>query len=347
MARASCFVFFAAASIAKALQGNIHITSSGNIINNGTARFRSTAVRFETGVVHASATDPDATDADPYEAAVKHDDPVAYYRFDGNVDDEMTPSVIATKHGDPQAGYVNGIPAVNFTHANQALHLEEAATPEEVTLADSTLINTKSAGYSKRTIEFWFRADDLGTPAELENQTIFEEGGGTRGISIFVGREDAQHARIYAFMYNRKEKKFGTSTVDPVGISCPISEASSYYFAFVFDATNEDGGGNADPMYRAYIAPFNESDIDDCGSVVHIGEEAGKSESWKSEVKFHKHGGDISIGGVDGSTRHSASEKVTSASRFIGVIDEFAIYNKAVSRERLLAHFTAGVSQQR
>lgn len=287
--------------------------------------------------------------ADTYGNAVRADNPFCYFRFNHTVDNEIASNDITLKlHGNPEPTYVSGLPKnLNGADGNGAVKFTRSTNPkkpEEITMPNNDFVNTNSDGHPARTIELWFRTDALYN--STDNHTIYEEGGGARGISIYVKRDVNAVVKLYAFIWNRptKEDGWGTKTVDPEGLDCDIIDGQTYYFALVFNTANKDASGGPDPMYRAYIAPAWDYNVGNCGEAVHIGAVSGQDANWKSQVKLYKHGGGVSLGGVSGKTRYSGYDhgKISGTNPFYGVLDEFAMYDAALTRQQLDAHFMGG-----
>jgi len=70
---------------------------------------------------------------------------------------------------------------------------------DQVNIADSDDINTGT--HSLRTIAFWFKADD---PERATRQVLYEEGGATRGLNIYLEVETAV-SRLYFGGWNNNE----------------------------------------------------------------------------------------------------------------------------------------------
>jgi len=267
---------------------------------------------------------------DVYENAIKsHSNLVGYLTFDDDSD--------PTKDEQNEVEF-SEVGNVNFQHqglicdrAGRAVEFGEVSGTQMLKMKNEVAINNDGAGYTERTIEFWMQATDIKENHGL--QTIFEEGGGARGIHIFLwGR------MLNVFMYNRKEKTFGKKDQDPEGFYCLIDQGDIYYFAFVWKGDIEG------PYYKAYIKKASSGgDIEVCGEKdLRLDEDS----NYRKQIKLHKHPGKVGLGGVNGVSRINGYDEGKLSrdmeTPFIGLIDEFAIYNEALLETELNDHFHKG-----
>jgi len=268
-----------------------------------------------------------------------HSDIVGYMRFDDENDFEKDEenNLNWNARGNvafaANQGLICEIPCAGQTCAgHHAAQFEEATGNNQMLdMSDSNKVNTDSSGYPQRSIDFWFKATDISANHGL--QTIYEEGGSVRGIHVYLwGR------MLNVFMYNRAEKSWGKDDEDPEGFFCMIDQGDTYYFAFTFEGEVDE------PSYKAYIKKAGTAgDIELCGNK-HIRED--KDSNYRNDIELRSHPGDVGIGGVNGKSRISGYDEGLLnhdlETPFIGLVDEFAIYNELLSESDLNAHYHAG-----
>lgn len=93
-----------------------------------------------------------------------------------------------------------------------------------ITISGSTNINTNNTAVANRTIETWFKTNDATT-----KQVIFEEGGGTNAILIYL---DSDNLYCGAYKSNGSSSQFFKSA------SGDILDDTWYHVAFVISTTN-------------------------------------------------------------------------------------------------------------
>lgn len=161
---------------------------------------------------------------------------------------------------------------------------------------------------TQRTIALWFQADDV---AGAGRQLLYEEGGGTRGLNIYI-----EDGRLVVGGWNRSESGWlGT------WVSTGAVESGRWHHV----ALTLDGGPTTQPdALHGYLD----------GQVFGSGE---GSQLWS-------HSGDVTIGGV-GDTRYP--DGGGGSTGFLGHIDDIRIYNRALSAydvSVLGAHFNEGAA---
>ncbi|MFC2177428.1 LamG-like jellyroll fold domain-containing protein, partial [Actinomycetota bacterium] len=226
-----------------------------------------------------------------YRDAVLADGPAVYYRLGeaggSTARDEMG-AVDATYVGSPALGgaglVVDGDTAVSL------------AGGDFIAVPDSSLINRSS--YSQRTVEAWFRADGVAS-----RQVVYEEGAGTRGLSIYV-----DGGSVYMGAWNLAGQSWG-----PIFVSAPVSAGEIYHVAFVL------GGGVVEGFVNG----------------ASVGSQSGAG-------TLNNHTADTGIGAMNDSTNFHDGKVGGEGFYFDGVIDEVAIYNSALSAGAIAAHFEAG-----
>lgn len=209
--------------------------------------------------------------------------------------------------------------------ANQAM-LFSGNDNEEVKIPDSHYINTNETGYDQRTVELWFESASIGGI----NRTIYCEGNEAHsGLSMYVKDDDMGDTRLYMFAWDRgnHENEFGTVLINPAPISCAIEKQKAYYVAMEFNAHNQS--------FMAWIKHPDSSELELCGITADL--------PVNVRLRHHGHGGgNAVIGGIHTSSRAAGdAQMVGSSHNFNGIIDEVAIYNRALPKAELIAHIEA------
>ncbi len=167
---------------------------------------------------------------------------------------------------------------------------------DRVDIANSSQINT--ATVNNRTISLWFKSNDVSN-----RQVIYEEGGGTHGISIFI---DGNEAYVNAW-------ESGTSYG---AVSASVSSDTWYHIAFVMDS----GDSNGDYI-KGYLN----------------GNYMGSATDSRAANGLPGHGGDVNIGVNQGTTRFPISPTGSSYDYFDGYVDEFKLWNRSLSQSDILS----------
>lgn len=217
----------------------------------------------------------------------------ANWNFDnGNSEDSSGKGVNGTLVGDPAV--VDGI-------VGKALHFD--GEDDGVNLPDSVDINT-GGPYTNRTIALYFNCDDVSITEQ--KQTIFEEGGRTRGlvINVFDGQ-------VYVGGWNRAEYNWNGAWP-----SAPIESGHWYHVGLVI----RDGGNTVE-------ADKFEMWLD--GQL--IAKEAGG--------QMFSHGDDIGIAYTNtNAVFHDEDGEGTEIHYFGGIIDEVVVYNSAFDEADFAAY---------
>ncbi len=204
---------------------------------------------------------------------VSRDGLVVELAFDGDANDSAS---------DNDATLLNGASIVNG-------ELVFDGVDDFATIENSDEINTEL--HEERTIHIEFTPNDVTT-----RQVIYEEGGGVRGLNIFI-----ENGMLFIGGYNIPETGW-----NPTFISTPITAGQPLSATLVLD-----GGSGLQP--NAFSGFLN-------GSL--IGRDVGS--------ELFPHGGGIGIGGVNGDTVLN-SGVTTAGSFFNGSISGIQIYNRALS----------------
>ena len=272
--------------------------------------------------------------AQDYADLVLADNPIAYWRLD-----DAAQGAIANSSGNITATAVGGEllelgvpgladpdnPAMRFKGLDIDLFDEDGTIAGgRVNIADSVLTNT-GGPYTAKTWELWFSADNVNPDSQ---QLIFEQGGSTRGTSIYV-----YEGEIVAGLHNSGDDDGGVSSPWPGGtgaerelafVKSPIEANTPYHLALVYD-------GDADGFEGTVTGYLNGESM---GQVDGIGQ-------------FFAGSDDTHIGGggqtlfEDGGIGTDIDQELR---YFEGIIDDVALYNRALSAGRIGVHLGAEIS---
>ncbi len=250
------------------------------------------------------------------------DRPLGYWRFD-----EAQGEVVAVNKGSLEAdidgAYNGGIqletPGLPGTDDNTAALFN--GTDTSVTIPDNDNINITNGPFHTISIELWFQADLIDATPRI----LYEQGGSTRGLSIYVVRE-LDEPYLYMTGWNLAEQLWG-----PIAVGTSIEEGVPYYAVMVFAATTEnDLFGDFDGRITGYL---NGELFDEV-----IGAD-----------QLYNHSDDIAFGNVAGSTLDKSGLGITGV--FSGIIDEAAWYDYLLddpdadgdpADSRVAVHYEAG-----
>jgi hypothetical protein len=171
-------------------------------------------------------------------------------------------------------------------------------------LPDSLLINT-GGPYTDRTVAAFFKCNDISLK---EKQVIFQEGGATRGLCIYV-----HSGKAYVGGWNRAQYNW-----DGAWISEKIRSNRWHHVAVVI--RNAAGKVENDKLEMWLDGKL-------------VGKEAGG--------QLHAHSNDTSFGYVTQKTiYHDGVEDLSNVGWFGGIIDEVIVYNSAFDAAdfRKIAH---------
>ena len=279
--------------------------------------------------------------AQSYAELVLADEPFAYWRMDETSGSSLTN--LGTNAGEsasyaaadgsrqavapiPEGLVVLGVPgladpdntAVRFKYDE----LEDIGG--KISIADSGFSNA-GGPYPEKTIELWFNADDVSSDVE---QVLYEQGGSTRGMALYI-----RQGKVYVGAHNSNNDDSGVSSPwiggtlgngEDVGayVSTSIQANTTYHLALVME-------GDADGFEGTMKGYLN-------GEL--FGEQGGVG-------RLFAHTDDISIAGVTAQTHFDADapgglfgDDPLTPNYFSGVIDEFALYNRALTAGRIGVH---------
>ncbi len=167
-----------------------------------------------------------------YADEVLEDEPFAYWRLG---EDDLAA---------PAENMGTALDALNGTYAGDVLLEEEALVFDDpdpavafngldaqVQIPDSNLINTGGGPFLAKTIELWFQAELIDT----EPRVLWEEGGSTNGITMYVQEVDGAFLILMAARANNQG--WG-----PVAITAEIDEGVTYHAVLVHDGSDINVG---------------------------------------------------------------------------------------------------------
>jgi len=200
----------------------------------------------------------------------------------------------------------------------------------QLVIPSSSFINSNRSGYTQRTVELWFSAGEIGAIG----RSIFMQGSGAdTGISLTAAEvgHGGHDSKLSMYAWDRTDGSvlFGTDAVAAEPITCGFAKNSAIYAALVFDSEARKVAG--------YIRRPD-------GSV----QKCGKDMDLPTGAKLNHMGYDEKavIGGLHKGTARltGTTEMQGSGHEFIGSIDEVAIYDAALSMDKLQAHVDAAVA---
>ena len=154
-----------------------------------------------------------------YQDEVLADEPFAYWRL-GEADPFSPAENIGTA-----LDVINGTYVGNVLLEECGLLFDDDDTAgrfngldTEIRIPDSGFINT-GGPFRARTIELWFNAESINP--EPERGVLYEEGGTTRGLNVYVEQVDGQDM-LFMTGWNRAEEFWGV-----IGVSVEIEEGKS------------------------------------------------------------------------------------------------------------------------
>ena len=249
----------------------------------------------------------------PYEQGVLADDPMAYYRFT-----EVTGNGAANIASDGSglgnavtAEHRNGVAIaqpslIAHPQGDGAIHFDGV---DGVThIPDHSKINTGT--YTKKTVELWFKADQFSDSP----QVLFEEGGTTRGLNLYIDGGE--------LVYGIWSRGNNADANWEVFLSEAFDLEAIHHAVLVFDSNASNTGSG---VVQAYL------------DGMLVGEMDGAN-------RLFGHSDDMALGGILGTTL-DATLAAMSAAYFQGTIDEFALYDYALSRDQIYAHYQEGVPE--
>ena len=211
-------------------------------------------------------------------------------------------------------------------------------------------------GWPEKTIEFWFKArnlpnSDLAHPdfAISQRQVIYEQGGATRGMNVYLeGIEDGQNptkAMLWFNVLNRAEVSWGGTAPynedvgvgidqNAVAISTEIEKDTIYHVALVFE--EDTGEGNFDGGITGYLNGEKFGEATGANQLRNHTDGIGIGRR-NNEVSFH----DLIVNASTATIFNSPDHLFY----YDGWLDEFALYNDALTADQVKAHYEAGLME--
>ena len=236
--------------------------------------------------------------------------------------------------------------------------LFEAAKQHWISIPNHADINSLGGnpGWPKKTIEFWFKArnlpnSDFAHPDfEIsQRQVIYEQGGATRGMNVYLEgiEEETNPARamLWFNVLNRAEVSWGGTLphndTDGVGIdqaavaiSTEIEKDTVYHVALVFE--EDIGEGNFGGGITGYLNGEKFGEATGANQLRNHTDGIGIGRR-NNEVSFHDLIVNASTAAIFNSPDHLFY--------YDGWLDEFALYNVALTAEQVKAHYEAGLME--
>ena len=290
------------------------------------------------------------------QSVVLLDDPFAYWRL-GETDGDKANNEISDLH----EGTYNGNPGLGAERLvvgdSSPAVLFDASQQHYIAIANHNDINNLAgnAGWDKKTIEFWFKSRNLpnSDPAIpdatiSQRQVIYEQGGATRGMNVYLEGtkpgDSPDEAELWFNVLNRAEVVWGgtipfnedqglSPNEEVVAISTTIKANTLYHVVLVMDTSRDpddfDGG------LIGYINGEKFGEIAG-GNLLRNHTDGIAIGRRNNEVSFH----DYIVNGANGADLFNSTEQFY----FDGWLDEFALYNVALSASQAKAHYDAGLT---
>ncbi len=204
-------------------------------------------------------------------------------------------SAHATYVGDPG---LDAAPLI--VDEDQAVHFD--GSDDGVHLVNSPAMN-QGGPYATKSVELWFRADDV-----LRRQVLIEQGSVTRGLNVYL-----QGGQLFGGMYNTDTFQGGTPW-GPVFLSTPVAAGTTHHVVLVLDQPQD--------TLRLYMNGELAASAGGVGLLYNHGLSAvAKQRDWARYVN----------GASQGEINH-----------FAGTIDEVAIYPSALDAFTVADHYATG-----
>lgn len=216
--------------------------------------------------------------------------PDHYWTFDGNTND--------TGNTGGANGTLAGTAATNGTSlllnaAGSSLALDGTANAE-MQIPDATTINTGAA--DDKTIVFAFNATAITTTSGI----IWEHGGNTRGMSIYVQEDAGGTDRLYMGAWNLAESNWPVTFV-----STPITPGVTYHAAVVLIGDPDNDDNTDDGSVFGYL---NGSSVGSTGGAGNLRAASNNN----------------AVGGISENARFHDNSTLADGNNFNGLIDEVA-----------------------
>ena len=345
------------------------VTKSGSVT---TVRYVNSDGYFPGGthvaiLTYNESSDPVVTRAFRHEftvpdgqTVVVRDGPFAYWRL-GETEADATRAINEISSEFHTGTYQNspGLGAERLVVGDPTSSvLFEAAKQHWISIPNHADINNLGGnpGWPRKTIEFWFKArnlpnSDLAHPdfAISQRQVIYEQGGATRGMNVYLeGIEEGTNptkAMLWFNVLNRAEVSWGGTAPynedvgvgidqDAVAINTEIEKDTVYHVALVFE--EDTGPENFDGGIIGYLNGEKFGEATGANQLRNHTDGIGIGRR-NNEVSFHDLIVNASTAAIFNSSDHLFY--------YDGWLDEFALYNVALTAEQIKAHYEAGLME--
>ena len=219
--------------------------------------------------------------------------------------DESAGTTAYDSAGDNDAAFV-GAPALGSSSllVSENTSVEFDGSDDMVEIPNSPEIN-QGGPYSTKTIELWFRANEVES-----RQVLLEQGSIVRGLNLYV-----EDGKLYAGAYNTSTNG-GNPGWGPVWMSTPIVAGTTYHAVFVIDSPANE--------LRLYVNGEQAAEANGVGELYNHGRSA--------------------IGGQRDWARYHTGAQPGEINYFAGRIDEVAIYPTALDADTARRHHALGMA---
>ena len=253
------------------------------------------------------------------------DTPFFYFPFDETSGNSVSSSLVQS-NATLFNGAELGVPSLFPNGIGTAVRLD-GSKDQAIRIPDHPLLNTGGTWpKDEKSWELWIKPESVSTAGP---QVLFEQGGVTRGINIYIQRSSDNvegETTLYMMAWNRAQTFFG-GALNQVGdegitaVSTTIKENATYHMAFVM---NGDTEGGTEGTLTGYL------------NGRQFGQVSGVSQLWA-------HADDSAFGNLwTASVTHEGNQAGSGGQGFTGVIDDAALYNLALTEEQVVAHFKDG-----
>jgi hypothetical protein len=291
-------------------------------------------------------------------SGVLTDGPFAYYQFGEISGSAALNGVADVNQGTYQNGPQLGEERLAAGAASSSV-LFDSSQGHGIIIPNHNDINNWSGNpaWSEKTVEFWFKPRNLPS-SELamegwdisQRQVIYEQGGATRGINVYLegtqSGDNPQQAELWFNMVNRAEATpwggvlpyndavgYGTDR-DAIAIHTTVKANEVYHVVLVYAGAREDG--DLSGTLTGYINGERFGVVEGANKLFNHtdGIAIGRR---NNEVSFH----DLIVNSVSSPELFNSSELF----HYDGWLDEFALYNVALSEAQAKAHYDAGMTE--
>ncbi|NND02660.1 MAG: hypothetical protein HKN91_07725 [Acidimicrobiia bacterium] len=268
---------------------------------NGAATIEARATDSEPTTTISAPVLVDVSNVSGYSAEVLADSPAVYWRLDETAGSTAV-DVVGGVDGTYTGGVLLGLVGLVTDGTSAGLDGVDGF----VDVPDSALINL-GGPIEERSIELWFSAADV-----TSRQVIYEEGGNSRGINIYV-----EDGNLYFGAWNRTNNGDGTTpwAGGEIFLSTPVATDTIHHVVLTLDQPSDE-----------LLGYINGVEVVSSGGI----------------GRLYAHGADIGIGAMNNQARFVSGGQTGSGFYLDGQIDEVAVYNSVLSAARVAAHYSSG-----